>query len=418
MSDSDRRSPNIEDRGEAKYFHGRKGILADFRERLEFAEQDPKKGTTFLIQAAPGAGKSALLHECTKLAENTGWEAVRVNTRAFWDTDTMCQKLGDGWTHLLDEIAVNAGFDKWIQIEGAAKFRLPGHTPQSIIERGKAPLLLFLDEAQILGKQSGQLQEHRELVQNFLNSVHNGEMGRPVMLAIAGLSATKLAFKDLGVSRFKANCYVELGPLKPEAERKVIRDWLKKEGRAKGDPTPWMDAIMQKTHGWPQHVAAYAESAAIHLRATGRQMTPAKLKEILELGEIQRIKFYKSRADGIMRKERQCLARAMANVETDGTIDKDMVITTLREVCSAEKAEEVFALALGNGIFDLQDDSYVIPIPSMRRWFIANYFIERDPPDQSPPSPDFPPNSPFDPPLGEFPVGHGHFLDSDRDLER
>ncbi len=388
MSDFVGPNPDIEDRGEAKYFHGRTGILDSFQRRLKWAEQDPKKGTTFLIQAAPGAGKTALLHECTKLAENTGWEAVRVNTRALWDTDTMCQKLGDGWMPLLDEIAVNAGFNKWIQIEGTAKVRLPGHSPQSIIERGKDPLLLFLDEAQILGKQSGQLQEHRELVQNFLDAIHNGEMGRPVMLLTAGLSATKRAFKDLGVSRFKANCYVELGPLKPEAERKVIKDWLKLDGRAKGDPTPWIDAIMQKTHGWPQHVAAYAESAAIHLRATGREMTPEKLQAVLGIGEMQRIKFYKSRADGIMRKERQCLARAMANkVETDGTIDKDVVIASLREEFSAEKAEEVFALALGNGIFDLQDDSYVIPIPSMRRWFIDNYFIERDPPHRSPTDP-------------------------------
>ena len=42
MSDSARRSPNIKDRGKAKYFHGRKGILADFKERLEFARDDPE----------------------------------------------------------------------------------------------------------------------------------------------------------------------------------------------------------------------------------------------------------------------------------------------------------------------------------------------------------------------------------------
>ena len=418
MSDSDRRSPNIKDRGEAKYFHGRKGILADFKERLEFAEQDPKKGTTFLIQAAPGAGKSALLHECTKLAENTGWEAVRVNIRALWDTDTMCQKLGDGWMPLLDEIAVNAGFDKWIQIEGAVKFKLPGHSPQSIIERGKDPLLLFLDEAQILGQQSGQLQEHRELVQNFLNSIHNGEMGRPVMLAIAGLSATKRAFKDLGVSRFKANCYVELGPLKPEAEREVIRDWLKKEGRAKGDPAPWIDAIARETHGWPQHVAAYAQAAALQIRADKRAMTPQGLQAVLGIGEMQRIKFYEIRAKGLPKKERQCIARAVANIEADGVIDKDMVIASLREEFSAEKAEEVFALALRKGIFDLHGDSYVMPIPSMRRWFIDNYFIERDPPNPPPPKLNPPPDRPLDTTPGDPTLGLVPLPDSDHDIER
>ena len=75
----------------------------------------------------------------------------------------------------------------------------------------------------------------------------------------------------------------------------------------------------------------------------------------------------------------------MANVEADGDIDKDMVIEHIREEFSEGKAEEIFALALGNGVFDVRGDSYVMPIPSMRRWFIDNYFIERDPPHKTPP---------------------------------
>ena len=51
------------DRGPAKYFHGRKQILHDFNELVERATQ-ADSGTTFLIQGAPGAGKTALLYEC------------------------------------------------------------------------------------------------------------------------------------------------------------------------------------------------------------------------------------------------------------------------------------------------------------------------------------------------------------------
>ena len=392
MSDFVDSNPDVEDRGEAKYFHGRKGILDSFQRRMKWAEKDPKKGTTFLIQAAPGAGKTALLHECTKLAENTGWEAVRVNTRALWDTDTMCQKLGDGWTHLLDEIAVQGGFDKWIQIQGAAKFKLPGHSPQSIIERGKDPLLLFLDEAQILGKQSGQLQEHRELVQNFLNSIHNGEMGRSVILLVAGLSATKRAFKDLGVSRFKDNCYVELGPLKPEAEREVIKDWLKKDGRAKGDPVPWIDVIMQKTHGWPQHVSAYAQSAALQVRTDKRKMTPQGLQTVLEVGRMKRMKFYKSRAEGLDEDHRTAIAIAFASARKDQTQTRKEIMTSLLQDAGNQEASDLFKLALQNGVFDNRNGRYAIPIPSMFDWFIDNYFIERNPPDTLSSSPNFPPD--------------------------
>ncbi len=418
MSDSDRRSPNIEDRGEAKYFHGRKGILADFKERLEFAEQDPKKGTTFLIQAAPGAGKSALLHECARLAAIEGFAVAEVDPHKLLDPEVLHESIDTSWMRwrrwlTQGSASIDVGvFKAGVVVGGAAK------TPLGVIEEGKGGLVLLLDEAQLMNDLAVGTGIPFIGAKALLTAIHNGRTGRPVMLVAAGLSATKRAFKDLGVSRFKANCYVELGPLKPEAERDVIKDWLLKEGRAKGDPAPWIDAIMQKTHGWPQHLAAYAESAAIHLRATGREMTPAKLKTALELGEIQRTKFYESRADGIVKKERQCLARAMANVEADGTIDKDMVITTLREVCSAEKAEEVFALALSNGVFDLQRDSYVVPIPSMRRWFIANYYIERDPPNLPPPKLSPPPDRPLDTTPGDSTLGLVPLPDADRDLER
>ncbi len=384
MSDSDRRSPNIRDRGRAKYFHGRKEILADFKERLEFARDDPAEGTTFLIQAAPGAGKSALLYKCAELAEGQGWETLRINTKALWDTDAMCQILEGGWKHLLDEIAVNAGFDKWIQIQGAAKFKLPGHTPQSIIERGKDPLLLMLDEAQTLGTGMASTDVRYETVKVFLDSLHNGGMGRPVMLAVAGLSSTADAFEGMDVSRFKANCYVELGPLKEEAERKVLEDWLKKEGRAKGDPTPWIDAIARETHGWPQHVAAYAQSAALQMRTDKRVMTPQGLQAVLEVGRRQRTKFYEIRAKGLDEDHRTAIASAFASARKDQTQTRKVIMESLVKAVGRQEADTAFKRALKKGVLDHRDGRYAIPIPSMFDWLINNYFIEQDlshPPD-------------------------------------
>ena len=416
MSDSDRRSPNIEDRGEAKYFHGRKGILADFKERLEFAEQDPKKGTTFLIQAAPGAGKSALLHECARLAAIEGFAVAEVDPHKLLDPEVLHESIDTSWMRwrrwlTQGSASIDVGlFKAGVVVGGAAK------TPLGVIEKGKGGLVLLLDEAQLMNDLAVGTGIPFIGAKALLTAIHNGRTGRPVMLLTAGLSATKRAFKDLGVSRFKDNCYVELGPLKEEAEREVIKDWLKKEGRAKGDPALWIDAIMQKTHGWPQHVAAYAESAAIHLRATGRQMTPEKLKEVLEVGEMKRIKFYKSRAEGLDEDHRMAIARAFVSVREDQTQSRKAIIESLVKAVGMQEADTVFRRALHNGVLDNRDGRYAIPIPSMRRWFIANYYIKRDPPDQSPPRLDFPPDSPFAPPPGEFPLGY--FPESDRNIER
>ena len=59
--------------GEAKYFHRRTGIMKKLKESMSPAEED-NSGTATLIQAAPGAGKSALLTELCKAGTGAGAE--------------------------------------------------------------------------------------------------------------------------------------------------------------------------------------------------------------------------------------------------------------------------------------------------------------------------------------------------------
>ncbi len=316
---------------------------------------------------------------------------MNLRAKNLWDAASLGKSLGLARELKEKEVTWRHGHPRVIQRESRTLPAPPDTL--DIIEMSRKPLLLLLDEAQRLHKRIPRLRgDQLDDATEFVKSVHNGEIKRPVMLVAAGLSATKRAFNHLDVSKFKANCYVELGPLKPEAERKVIKDWLKLEGRAKGDPAPWIDAMMQKTHGWPQHVAAYAQDAAIHLRATGRQMTPEKLKEVLEVGEMKRIKFYKSRAEGLDEDHRMAIARAFASAHEDQTQTRKEIITSLLQVAGKQDALEIFELALHNGVLDHRNGRYVILLPSMRRWFIDNYFIKRDPPP--PPNQNPPPNRP------------------------
>ncbi len=376
MSDSADWAGDIKDRGEAKYFHGRKEILARFRKRLQFAVDDAKEGTTFLIQAAPGAGKTALLAQCARLAKKQNWDTVEVDTRALWNTDSMCLALEDAWMPLLDEIASEGGFDKWVHVRGAVKLKLPGHTPQSIIARGKAPLLLILDEAQELGQWKGaeRTQENHELVQTFLNRVHNGKLAsRPVMLIAGGLGTTKQAFKDMGVSRLKTNCHVDLEPLKPEEERKVIVDWLQLEGKAKGDPLPWIDAIAAETHGWPQHIACYAQVAALQVLAERRRMSSSGLNVVLEAGRKERAKFCEARVEDFEDDELHCIARMLRDVPPRHSFTKQYLVDALKDTYGVPKAERLFQRAFHKGILDKRSNQYIIPIPSMHDWLVTHF---------------------------------------------
>ena len=85
----------VPDRGPAKYFHGRKQILNDFGKVLDYSTQN-KRGTIFLIQGAPGAGKTALLSECEKIAERKRWKVANIPVRAIWSVAELRQTLGMG----------------------------------------------------------------------------------------------------------------------------------------------------------------------------------------------------------------------------------------------------------------------------------------------------------------------------------
>ncbi len=101
---------------------------------------------------------------------------------------------------------------------------------------------------------------------------------------------------------------------------------------------------------------------------------------------------------------RAAIAEAFVSTREDQTQTKKEIMTSLVKAVGEQEADTVFKRALRKGVLDHRNERYAIPIPSMRRWFIDNYFIERDPPDQSPPGQDFPPDSPFDPPLGNSPL--------------
>ncbi len=82
----------------------------------------------------------------------------------------------------------------------------------------------------------------------FLNAIHNGKIeDRPVVMLAAGLGATAQAFKRLEISRFDPDCKINPGMLKKEATRAILRDWIEKDGRAKGDTDSWIDVIAEAT---------------------------------------------------------------------------------------------------------------------------------------------------------------------------
>lgn len=358
------------DRGPANYFHGRKQILDDFSKVAGRAIRT-KSGTIFLIQGAPGAGKTALMYECEKLARNSGWKVFRMPARALWDPDNLRRTLGLGNIPQVTGGTVEISAGPFAR--GGVIVKKASGAPLEILRSGKHPLLLKLDEAQTLETTNAPPPEQAGTVTDVLNAIHNGEMDRPVILIAAGLGTTVDTFISLGKSRFSLECLVELGALDKEASRAVIHDWLKKEGRANGDPTAWIDAIAQETHGWPQHILSYVEPALGRLHADDGNMTAEGLSAVLKAGRAFRSEYCERRADDFDEEHRQSFAKLLIDVPLGGSITASKIRSSLTQEYGPDEAEKLFRRALHRGILHRRRGTYVIPIPSMHDWLVTNY---------------------------------------------
>ena len=372
MREAPAHSPSAEafDRGPAKYFHGREKVLANFRDILWRSKQSDG-GTVFLIQGAPGAGKTALLCECEKLAQKSEWETTEISSAALWNPDELQRALKPK-----KNFKVKGG-SAGVNILGVGHAEVTAgmlsQTTETLLQEGADALLLTLDEAQILGMKDEFPADQINTVRHVLNAIHNGKLGRPVILIAAGLGPTTKAFGTLGISRFAKRCRVELGALGKEAERAVLHDWLTEDGKATGDTTAWIDAIAKETHGWPQHILSYVEPVLDQLHADKRAMTAEGLATVLETGRVGRTAYYKQRAEGFYREQLHCIARSIADIPAGSHVDHTVIMSSLLQDYSHDEAERIFRQALHKGILDERDNCFIVPIPSMHDWLVSNY---------------------------------------------
>ena len=368
--------PATLERGEARYFHGRVKILDDFKELLGRAKAG-NSGTSVLIQAAPGAGKTALLHEYARIAWAQRWQTAEIDPDGLFDPAELSKSLRLPLPAKRQETKMG-GNVQFLHRESTSEHYLP--TTLDILESGRKPLLLLLDEAQTTAAVIPR-SNHEQFTNalKFVKAIHNGKVGRPVILIAAGLGATSAAFNSLGISRFDPKCRINLEPLSEGSRQAVIQDWLLEEGGAKGDPASWIHAIVRETHGWPQHIMAYVWPALKQLKLTEGELTPEGLETVLKEGRKGRIRFYEARAQDFPREQLHCIARVIAHAPSGTSIAKMDLIASLRLDYDHDTAEKIFTLALHKGILDMRDNLYVVPIPSMHDWLVDNFARYRAP---------------------------------------
>jgi len=365
------------DRGRARHFHGRTEILKNFLTQLRLAANPGvwESGTTFLIQGAPGAGKTALLNQFGDLAAAGGdavggqeWTILDIDEAALYNPATLIRRAGKIYTS--GKITAQSKHS-----EGGILKITHQHAAAGILKTleqlaDSKPLLLLLDEVQTMEDYLDP--REKKLLMLTLKHVHNGKLAKPVVLACGGLGNSSQVFEHLGISRFNGKCLVNLGRLSEAAERAVIRDWLVKDGGAQEvDIQPWITAIAQETYGWPQHITFYARTAAERLQARNGQVASEDLDRVLQDGRAGKRHYYRQRSGFLSRREGKVFAHAVQDTSHSGGMDREDLLERLmdRGSMSEEKALRLFQKLLHKGVLarvDSDFEAYDIPIPSMK----------------------------------------------------
>ena len=363
-------SPNLmpNDHGPARYFHGRSDIIWYFNAlcRRSLEDQD---GTTFLIQGPPGVGKTALLHELSAQAAKEGWLVLRTTRRTFEDPDVLIEALGKAFTSRASAHSFLGGF--WARFKLRRKHRGYRSVLSVLrsVELSGQGLLLILDEAQQLAGLD------KLEVGDAFQFIHNGSLGRPVILLAAGVSRTLRALGGLWISRYSAHCLHDLGRLSAESERAIIRDWLVKRGKAQGDVGPWIDAIAQETARWPVHIASFGDLASQLRRQGGGAVTSQGLTRALDEGRRHRDRYCEQRCDG-MAWEDQALLGALVKHGGQGRVwgeESIYHLFNIRKRSSGASCVDVTNAAIASGVLAPARMGLRFPIPSMEAWLVGGY---------------------------------------------
>ncbi len=371
-SDPPRR--RVKDRGRAKYFHGREEVLGIVAELRADAEQGAAgdQGTTFLIQGAPGAGKTALLYRCAGEAARDGWIVAKIDSRALHDPIRMSECLDKPY---IIQSERSVGATPWVASVSRTKTEAGISSVSRLLEvaaQEMKGLMLVLDEVQNIRDYANH--SHKPEVKDTLNLIHNGEVGRPVILLAGGLGTSQKAFGRLGISRFHDGCIVNLGRLPASAERAVIQDWLVKDGGAEGDATPWIDAIARETHGWPQHIMCFVQPAVHIVHSNHGQMTPDGLEAVLRQGQQRKENYYLARVEDLEEQDRMVLGRALSTRPADASFRGSEVRGIFSGEYSRAEAERIFELIVHKGVLArTREGRFAVPIPSMHHWLVYQY---------------------------------------------
>ena len=439
-----RQGPDIEglaafaergDRNDALFFVGREReiraverLCAQALDALRPGSGTPGlKGTTLLVQGAPGAGKSALLSELAKRwtaeafsAEGQGGPGSALGTPLPVELE---------WDELLSEEAVARRIlmasdapaeerSRRTQTKGASGGIAAGPF-QAAFKTGHstAPEELSFAKLQELAPEGGwtrpvcllvdEVQQAHEGILPVLNKLHQGRHGLPLVPVLAGLGSSQGHLGRIGLTRLSNGATHDIGCLAPEEAYEAVERMLDAYGvdREEND-NEWSEWLAARSDGWPQHLHNGMTALAGELAAVGGRLADVDGEAVAALEEQRRARTYMARLSPELRRSVRLVGAVMKNLPQEGA-DESTLACTIGQLAKDEPGwrlppdmnDEAFLdVLIHQGVLhhDRESDLFRCPIPSFQTFLVerggAAAGHDPDPPEDDPEGDDFSPS--------------------------
>ena len=274
---------NVGERGAAVAFVGREAEIDLAIDQLATWRPGTSPGRTVVAQGAPGAGKTALLHEIgQRLARRlpqanavyraTPWGRPSVGNVLLALAQKMLGASEDASRITTETITSNGAKADALAHDGRPQSSAPptlacwddletlfGHQAKQA-----KPTLLLVDEIQRIGDD--------DETADLLFHLHD-QTTFPVVLVCGGLSTAAARLREVGISRLADGNVLRIDALAPEqAEQCLERSlgMMADDVGISGHADHWARQLAPATRGWPQHVTCHIRAAAGALRDSGR----------------------------------------------------------------------------------------------------------------------------------------------------
>ena len=244
-------------------------------------------------------------------------------------------------------------------------------------------IVLFVDEGQNIPARNSEAVDPPSV----LSTIHEGKTGASISLCVFGLPGTWNVLRAVGISRTVAERDITIGAL-PDEECAMAADRCFSQFNVRNS-RKWAQAIVSRSHQWPQHLAGYLVAAMTELSNHQDQKGSfnaelADFAKVINEGDLSRRSYYEQRLKGLEEDDHVPLVKHLAHHlrESEPLSSETVKEIVQREAPGITKQEflEFRSAAIHSGFlqFDESQQCYFLGIPS----FAA--FLLKEPPEPIP----------------------------------